>query len=277
MSTAAAVIGVAGYAASVLLDGVTPLPRSIPFIYLLLALTATAHPRLFARLFTYLERQRTGRTRTRPAVVMGAGDAGGMIVRELQRNPQVGFEVVGFLDDDPAKQGQRIYGVCVLGDRHAIPQVVREYDVQQMIIAMPTAPGKEIREIIEICEQADIHTKIIPGIYELLDGTVSVNQLRNVQIEDLLRREPVQTDIADVEAFLRNRRVLVTGGGGSIGSELCRQILRCEPAELVILGHGENSIFKITNELHNTQSEIRIFHLSRHRRRPLSRPPSVHL
>jgi FlaA1/EpsC-like NDP-sugar epimerase len=119
---------------------------------------------------------------------------------------------------------------------------------------MPTAPGKEIRDTVMICEQAGVPTKIMPGIYEMLDGRVSVSQLRNVDIEDLLRREPVRIDSEAVRRLIVDRRILVTGGGGSIGSELCRQILRCAPAELIVLGHGENSIFDICGELNRQVS-----------------------
>jgi FlaA1/EpsC-like NDP-sugar epimerase len=120
-----------------------------------------------------------------------------------------------------------------------------------VIIAIPTAPGREVRDIVTICEKADVPTKIMPGLYEMLGGTVSVNQLRNVQIEDLLRREPVQTDTEAVRLLIAGKRVLVTGGGGSIGSELCRQILRFGPSDLLVLGHGENSIFEICAQLNH--------------------------
>jgi len=152
----------------------------------------------------------------------------------------------------PAQVGKhdvKIHGVPVLGDRHAIPKMAARYRVKLVIIAMPTMAGKTIREIVKICEDAGLQTKIVPGLYELIGGAVSVRQLREVQIEDLLRREPVQTDIAAVQELLRGKRVLVTGGGGSIGAELCRQILGCRPASLIVLGHGENSIFEISEEL----------------------------
>jgi FlaA1/EpsC-like NDP-sugar epimerase len=180
---------------------------------------------------------------------MGAGDAGAMILRELQRNPQMGIHVIGFVDDDLGKHEVHIHGVRVLGDRSDIPRLVKRYGVQQVIIAMPKAPGKAIREIVTICESAGVKTRIMPGIYSLLDGTVSVNELRSVNIEDLLRREPVQTDTSAVSGLVRGRQVLITGGGGSIGSELCRQVLRLRPTELVVMGHGENSVFDIYNEL----------------------------
>ncbi len=235
--------------------GTLALPRSIPFIFFPLAMFVTAGPRFALRLYAQYARRRSnlstdGSTRPiRPVLVMGAGDAGTMIVRELQRNPAVNMEVVGYVDDDPRKRSARIMGVPVLGNRRVIPELVKTYHIELVIIAMPTAPGKEIREIVRVCEQAKVKAQIMPGIYEVLNGTVSVSQLRNVQIEDLLRREPVDTDIDAVRSLLAGRRVMVTGGGGSIGGELCRQILRCGPAELVVLGHGENSIFEICNEL----------------------------
>lgn len=229
-------------------------PRSALVIFFCLAIPATAGPRMFARLLWRSDvrrRKASGEPGGKAArvLIMGAGSAGSMMVRELRENPQLEIEVVGFVDDDPLKHGVRLHGIPVLGSHHDLPRMVSEHRVNQVIIAMPSAPGKVIRKIVEICERAGVETKSMPGIYELLDGKVSVNQLRDVQIEDLLRRKPIRTDIAAVGALLRGKRVLVTGGGGSIGSELCRQVLRCEPAELIILGHGENSVFVIENEL----------------------------
>ncbi len=224
------------------------LPRSLPFISSLLILILVGGNRFVVRLADRAVRPRANGPVKRIAI-MGAGDAGAMMARELKNNPQLGMDPVAFFDDDLGKHDVRIHNVPVLGSRHDIPEVVNDLKISQVIIAMPTAPGKIIREIVEICEQAGVQTKIIPGIYELLDGTVSVNQLRNVDIEDLLRRDSVQIDIGAVQDLVRGKRVLVTGGGGSIGSELCRQIWRCGPSELVILGHGENSVFDIDNEI----------------------------
>ncbi|HSM55429.1 MAG TPA: nucleoside-diphosphate sugar epimerase/dehydratase [Candidatus Sulfomarinibacteraceae bacterium] len=231
------------------LDGNYVFPRSIPFIFLLLALIVTAAPRLGIRVISRYRHHSSSSNPYKVAAIMGAGDAGAIIVRELKNNPQLGIEVAGFLDDDPAKHDMQIHGIPVLGDRYDIPRVVRNYNVSQIIIAMPTAPGMEIRDVVSICEKAGVQTKIIPGLYELLQGSVSINQLRDVDIEDLLRREPIKTDTAAVEQFLRDKRVLITGAGGSIGSELCRQIVRCRPRQMVLLGHGENSIFEIFHEL----------------------------
>lgn len=225
------------------------LPRSIPAIFFMLALGATAVPRFAVRSYVRYQYRLHRFPPGKNVLIAGAGDAGAMIAREMQRNPHLGMIPVGFVDDDPAKQGIRIQGVKVMGQRQAIPELVARLDIRQVIIAMPTAPGKTIRQFVEICEEARVQTKTMPGIYELLDGAVRVNQLRDVDIEDLLRREPVQTDVTAVTTFLRGKRVLVTGGGGSIGSELCRQICRAEPAQLILMGHGENSIFDIHNEL----------------------------
>ena len=142
-----------------------------------------------------------------------------------------------------------IHGIPVLGDRNVIPLQVAELGLDLVIFAMPTASGRTIREIVDVCQRANVETKTIPGIYELIDGTVRVSELRNVELTDLLRRRPVQTDRMAIQRSIRGRRVLVTGGGGSIGRELCRQILECAPAELVLLGHGENSIFESERDL----------------------------
>ncbi|MFN8596869.1 MAG: nucleoside-diphosphate sugar epimerase/dehydratase [Anaerolineae bacterium] len=235
--------------------GTLNLPRSIPFIFFPIALCVTAGPRFAMRIYAQYARRhsdphnRRQAAKSQTVLIMGAGEAGMLIVRELQRSPSLNMDVVGFVDDDPRKRSARILGVPVLGNRRAIPQLVSSYNIDLVIIAMPTTAGREIREIVHICEQAGVKTKIMPGIYEVLNGTVSINQLRSVQIEDLLRREPVNVDNLAVRGLLSGKRVMVTGGGGSIGSELCRQILRCRPSELLVLGHGENSIFEICNEL----------------------------
>ena len=235
-------------------------PRSIPLIAILLTLTLIAGPRLALRLWSQNNRRATNAASVPPVVervlIVGAGLAGAMILRELRANPQTGLIPVGFVDDDPHKQGMLIQRTRVLGSRAAIPGLVRDYQVDQVIIAMPAAPGSAVRGIVDICEQAGVRARIIPGMYELLSGAASIGQLRDVQIEDLLRREPVHTDTAQIAALIHGKRVLVTGAGGSIGSELCRQILRCTPAELILLGHGENSIFDIHNELRRLETGL---------------------
>ena len=185
----------------------------------------------------------------RRALIMGAGDAGEMIARELLKNPALGVIPLGFLDDDQEKHNMYIHGLPVIGSRNVIPSVVGAREIDLLIIAMPTASGEVIREITGACDLIGVETKIVPSINEILDGRVSVGQLRDVDIEDLLRRDPVRTDIQAVRRLVAGRRVLVTGGGGSIGRELCRQLLFCGPDELILLGHGENSVFESFHEL----------------------------
>jgi FlaA1/EpsC-like NDP-sugar epimerase len=238
------------------------LPRSAPFIYLILAIWATAGPRLLYRSATkYTLQQRRRRNMSSegialPSLIVGAGDSGAMIARELQQHPQVGVHAVGFVDDDRSKQGMRIYGLPVLGRTSDLPQLIAAHHIEQTIIAMPTAPGKTVRQIMQWSEQSGAKARTMPGIYEILDGKVAISQLRDIEIEDLLRREPVVTDTGAVKLMLRGKRVVVTGGGGSIGSELCRQILRCQPAHLIVFGHGENSVFEIENELNDLKGKL---------------------
>lgn len=224
-------------------------PRSIPVIEGLLALLPLGGLRYSVRLAERLRERTYDYGGAKRVLVVGAGHAGIAIVREMQSQAHLVLYPIGFVDDDPEKQRAKIQGVNVLGTRQNILDLVLQTSVQLVVIAMPMASGKVIREILDVCERANVQTKIIPGIHELLDGKVSVRQLRDVQIEDLLRRAPIQTDTTAVVTLFRNKRVLITGAGGSIGSELCRQVLRCGPSELILLGHGENSIFAIHNEL----------------------------
>jgi FlaA1/EpsC-like NDP-sugar epimerase len=232
-------------------------PRSIPFIYFPFALAVTAGPRFAIRLFAQRRRRKrltrvlNGRTKSalKNVLIVGAGDAGSMMGREIQNNPDLGLDLIGFLDDDSHKLRAYIHGAPVMGTRHDLERVVAAYKVSQVIIAMPTAPGQVIREIASSCEHLGVATRILPAMHEIIGNKVSVSQLRDVDIEDLLRREPIQTDISAVHGLISGKCVLVTGGGGSIGSELCRQVLRLKPATLIVLGHGENSVFEICNEL----------------------------
>jgi FlaA1/EpsC-like NDP-sugar epimerase len=171
------------------------------------------------------------------------------VVRELQKNPQVGLVPVGFLDDNAAKQNQQIYGVPVVGTLSDLARVLDNRRVDEVIIAIPSAPGRVVRLVTDVCRLRSKTFRTMPGMYELLGGKVSVSRLREVQIVDLLRRESTLVDDERVGEILAGRSVLVTGAGGSIGRELCRQISRWGPSELVLLGHGENSIFEAMLEL----------------------------
>ncbi|MDD3840451.1 MAG: nucleoside-diphosphate sugar epimerase/dehydratase, partial [Clostridia bacterium] len=182
-------------------------------------------------------------------LIIGAGDAGCMVVKELRKHNELNMNPVAFIDDDKDKTGKYLLGIPVVGDRTRIEKTVKEEDIKQVVIAMPSVKGSNIREVVDICKRTRCKLKILPGVFELLNGTVTASQLRDVQIEDLLGREQVQLDIESICDDLEDRVVLVTGGGGSIGSELCRQIAKFEPRRLLILDIYENSVYDLQNEL----------------------------
>ena len=188
-------------------------------------------------------------------LVVGAGNAGTMVVREMQRNPQLEMEAVAFLDDDPVKLGKRIYEIPVLGNTQSLARVVRSARVEEVIIAMPTAPGVAVRKVVETCQAHGLRSQTMPGVFELLDGQVSVSRLRHIEIADLLRRRQVAGS-AESSSYVTGQTVLITGAGGSIGSELCRQVAFARPARLVMLGHGENSLFETHANLLNAYPDV---------------------
>ena len=184
-------------------------------------------------------------------LIIGAGDAGATIAREIERYHKRSRKVIGFIDDDESKFNRLMGGVRILGNRHDIPSIVKENKVKEIIIAMPSVTRNEIRKIMEICSPLKCKVNTLPGMYQLLDDEVLVSHLHPVSIEDLLERDEVRLDMDIVEHYIRDKIVLVTGAGGSIGSEICRQIMRVGPKQLLLLGHGENSIYLINQELKN--------------------------
>lgn len=201
---------------------------------------------------------RQSEIRLKRVLIAGAGDAGALVVREMQRNPQANLSPVGFVDDDPAKQKQEIHGTPVIGKFDDLARLIDLKKVDEVIIAIPSAPGQVVRKVAEICRLKNIPSRTMPSLHELIGGKVSVNRLREVDITDLLRRAPTHIDDELVGLSLGGRRVLVTGAGGSIGRELCRQIARWEPMELYLLGHGENSIFETLIELEQSYPAMKI-------------------
>jgi FlaA1/EpsC-like NDP-sugar epimerase len=234
------------------------LPRSVPFIESLLILIGIGGSRLSLRALS------SNRKTTSPnkmenrkrVLVVGAGEAGAIIVREMRTSPRVSLDPIGFVDDNPLKVGSVIHGIPVIGTLEEIPQLVQEFLVEEVVIAMPTAPGTIIRKAVKLCEEASVPSKSVPGLYELLDGQASLSRIREVKIEDLLRREPVKIDIGKVQQMITGKRVLVTGAGGSIGTEICLQIASFGPKELVVLGHGENSLFTLSYELNKARGML---------------------
>jgi FlaA1/EpsC-like NDP-sugar epimerase len=225
-------------------------PRSVLAIDWLLSLLAVGGLRFTMRL---LAESRSGgvgvQGRSRRILIVGAGDAGALVVREMQKNPQLNLSPVCFIDDDPTKQKQRIHDIPVEGTLEDLGRVVDVWYIQEVIIAIPSAPGGVVRQVIDICREKDVPFRTMPGLYELIGGKINVGRLREVDITDLLRRAPVQIDTTLIGSNLSGKRVLITGAGGSIGRELCRQISRWGPESLILLGHGENTIFETSIEL----------------------------
>ncbi len=188
-------------------------------------------------------------------LVVGAGDAGTMVVREMQRNPHLEMEAVAFLDDDPVKLGKRIYEVPVLGAPQLLASIVRTEKIDEVIIAMPTASGAAVRKVVEVCQTLGLRSQTMPGVFELLDGKVSVSRLRHIEIADLLRRRQVAGSVGS-SSYVTGQTVVITGAGGSIGSELCRQVAYARPSRLIMLGHGENSLFETHATLHSTYPNV---------------------
>ena len=205
----------------------------------------------------YFGRRKKGQERKR-IMVIGAGDAGAMIIREYKNHFSSTSTPVVVVDDDRTKQGQRISGVPVEGGREHIPELAKKYNINEIVIAIPSASKKDISDIVRICKKTGAKLKILPGIYELIDGVVSVNSIREVQIEDLLGREEVRIDIDEVKNYIRGKTIMVTGGGGSIGSELCRQIAIQRPSKLVMVDIYENTTYDVQNELRNTFKDLNL-------------------
>jgi len=182
-------------------------------------------------------------------LIIGAGSCGVIVARELKSNVNSNLVAIGFIDDDPLKLNQSVVGLPVLGNRSHIQDIVAKHKVTEIIIALPSVSRKEISEIISICKRTNTDMKIIPHINDLLEGKISMKSLRNVEVEDLLGRDPVVLESDGIREYVEDKVVLVTGAGGSIGSELCRQLISFKPGKLLLLGHGENSIYQIHREL----------------------------
>lgn len=191
-------------------------------------------------------------------MIVGAGEAGSMIIKEILSSKHLSLKVKCVIDDNTAKIGSYIQGIKIVGSRFDIPSCAELYDIKKIIIAMPTVSRKEIKEIVEICQNTNCEIKILPGIYQLMTGEVNVSKLRNVEIEDLLGREPIQVNLDSVSNYVNNKTILITGAGGSIGSELCRQIAVHKPKRLVLLDIYENTVYDIQQELKRRFPELKL-------------------
>lgn len=195
------------------------------------------------------DRLRKGPAQGRKVLLVGAGRAGMLVAQEIAKRPDLGLDAVGFLDDDPHKRGTVIHGVRVLGPTERLGEIARHHGAEEVVITIASAGGQVIRRIANLAEAAGVHAKIIPAIYEILDGQVNLSRIRDVQIEDLLGRDAVQLDPETVEPFVTGRKVMVTGAGGSIGSELCRQLARLGPSDLILIERAEPALFQVHREL----------------------------
>jgi FlaA1/EpsC-like NDP-sugar epimerase len=229
------------------------MPISVVALDTLLMAVAITAPRMALRfLKRRVERrrgERRGERRLPLALVVGAGAAGQMVARELGAQPRSGFRPVGFLDDDRSKQGLMLGDLPVLGTVADMPRLATAMGVRHVIIAMPSASGSTIRQIMQLARSTGLDTRTVPSLHEQITHSTGVAALRELRIEDLLQREPIDTDTGGVRTLVTGRTVLITGAGGSIGAELCRQLAEAQPARLVLLGRGENSIFDIQQEL----------------------------
>ena len=235
-------------------------PRSYPFMYFAVLTAGISIFRFTYRIIAYFRQKqqgliKEGKTNT---MIVGAGEAGNTLLKELQNSKFVEQNVCCLVDDDPGKIGKYLRGVLVAGNRKDICRLAEEYHIDEIMIAIPSASHAEIQELLDICSQTSCKLKVLPGIYQLVNGEVSVSKLRNVEIEDLLGREPIDTQVESIMGYVSGKVVLVTGGGGSIGSELCRQIARHEPRQLVIFDIYENNAYDIQQELKRDYPELNL-------------------
>ena len=205
--------------------------------------------RLSMRVFREFFADSTVMENAKPTLIVGAGAAGTLLVRQMLMHPAMRMDPIAFVDDDPDKLRKDIYGVRILGAIKDIERIVDTMGITKVVIAMPSLPIKKLNEVYDVARKTGAECVILPNIDDVMSGNLHVQQLRNVEIEDLLGRDPVQLDQTMIEKQLRGKKILVTGAGGSIGSEICRQVAKFKPKEIIILGHGENSIYQLNMEL----------------------------
>lgn len=227
------------------------LPRSIFVLMIIFDTIFVAGVRFGYRIIRHIRKgfYIINKDYSKRVMIIGAGDAGAMVINELNRHPELGLAPVVILDDDPSKVGRRLRGVPIKGSTHDIPRIAKGEEIDEIIIAIPSADNTKLRRVIEECSKTKCRLRKLPGVYELIDGQVSIKEIRDVEIEDLLGREPVCVDLEEISQYLCGRTVLVTGGGGSIGSELCRQICEFKPRKLLMLDIYENNAYELQMEL----------------------------
>jgi FlaA1/EpsC-like NDP-sugar epimerase len=225
-------------------------PRLVAVVGPLLALLGFGVLRFQSRLFAFHRSEaKAAEHRNERVLLYGTGEAGAAMLRDIRRDPGLGLRVVGLIDDDPRCRGLSLHGLVVLGDGQDIPRLVERLAATQVLLAIPSADSDLIRRVAARCEDADVRLRVLPSVREIVGGTVTARDIRDLSIEDLLGRQQVQTDLATVRALLSGRRVLVTGAGGSIGSEIARQVADFQPAQLLLVDHDETLLFDVAEDL----------------------------
>ncbi|MGN0495216.1 MAG: polysaccharide biosynthesis protein [Lachnospiraceae bacterium] len=235
-----------------------PLPRSYYVLYTIVLIGCVFISRYAYRMIRSLLQKRVTDAEKKKVLIVGAGSAGDALIREINHSDYINMKVVGVIDDSNSKIGNYIHGVKVLGDRNAILDNVKALNVDEIIVAMPSVATSEIKDILDICKESGCELKRLPGMYQLVNGEVSVSKLRDVDVNDLLGREPIQVDLDSIMDYVSDRVIMVTGGGGSIGSELCRQIAKHNPKQLVLVDIYENTTYDIQNELKKNFPELNL-------------------
>lgn len=237
-----------------------PVPRSYIFIYIMLLSVCIIVPRFSYRFLriAYHNRENAGQSKAVVTMVVGAGAAGYMLVREMKNSKHLNRKVPCIIDDDPRKIGTYLQGIPIVGGKESIPEIAKRYNIEEIIIAIPTLDDKERRKLLDICQQTACKIKMLPGIYQMVNQEIDVSMLRDVSIEDLLGREPVDLHMEKIGNYIGDKVILVTGGGGSIGSEICRQVALHEPKQLIIVDIYENNAYNIQLELKKNYPELKL-------------------
>jgi FlaA1/EpsC-like NDP-sugar epimerase len=231
-------------------------PRSAFLISTIIDIFLVGGVRIAYRVIPAKLKKYQGYQTKKRVLIVGAGDAGAMLTKEINNHTELNSKVVAFVDDDTKKRGLRIGGIPVVSTTEDVPRVVKKYQIDEIVIAIPSAAKGQMQNIVAICKKTKVKLKILPGIYEIIGGKVNVSQIRDVQIEDLLGREQVSLNMDEIRGFLKYKKILVTGAGGSIGSELCRQIVLFQPAQLILVDIYENSVYDLEQELRSTYQDL---------------------
>jgi FlaA1/EpsC-like NDP-sugar epimerase len=237
------------------------MPRAYYFVGYILSFCATTAVRFsyrFLRYYTNRQEVEHEKNKKDRIMIIGAGSAGQILTKELRESNKLHTQLCCIIDDNPNKKGRILEGVPIVGNRYDIPRIVEEYQINHIIYAIPNSSGKTRKDILEICKNTNCHLQTIPGVYQMVNGEVSVSQLRNVEIQDLLGREPIRVNNEEILKSIHGKTVLVTGGGGSIGSELCRQIAKSNPKQLIIFDIYENNAYEIQQELNRKCTELNL-------------------